>query len=154
GLFFLSTLSALQSLKIFGNTHYYLFHQLIAVAIGLVSGVVALKISLSFLKKISPGLLLVNLLLVGVVFLPKIGTRFWGASRWISIGSATFQPSEFLKITIILYLAAFLAQRFSEHSHGGFVRNAKLSWHNFTGVYVPFLLMIGVVGVMLLVQKD
>src|SRR5258708_10307370 len=105
GLFFLSTLSAIQSLKFFGNTHYYLFHQLIAVAIGLIIGAVVMKVPLSFLKKVSPWLLVINLLLLAIVFLPKVGVKFWGASRWISIGNTTFQPSEFLKITIIFYLA-------------------------------------------------
>src|SRR5687767_546100 len=105
GLFFLSTLSAIQSLKFFGNTHYYILHQLMAVAVGLIAAVIVMKLPLAFLKRISPWLLGINVILLLIVFLPKFGLKAWGAQRWISIGSATFQPSEFLKITIILYLA-------------------------------------------------
>jgi len=154
GLFFLSTLSALQSLKFFGNTHYYLFHQLMAVAVGLIMGLCAMKISLAFLKKISFFLLVTNVILLAVVFLPKIGTKFWGASRWISIGNATFQPSEFLKITVIIYLAAFLSERFSEHSHAGFFRGGKHGFKHLTKVFVPFLVIMAIIAALLLVQKD
>ena len=46
GLFFLATLSAIASLNAFGNTHYYIFHQLVAVAIGLIAGLIVFKLPL------------------------------------------------------------------------------------------------------------
>ena len=70
GFLFLSALSAIASLRTFGNTNYYLFHQLFALFIGLVAGLVLYKIPLSFLKKASPFLLAANILLLVVVFLP------------------------------------------------------------------------------------
>jgi cell division protein FtsW (lipid II flippase) len=60
GLSFLSTLSSIDSLQTFGNTNYYLFHQLTSVAIGLIFALIIFKIPLTFLKKISFILLLIK----------------------------------------------------------------------------------------------
>ena len=94
GLLFLSTLSAIASLQIFGNTNYYLFHQLVGVLVGIALGFIAFKIPLDFLKKITPVLFIVNVLSMIAVFFPVIGTTYWGASRWISIGSFSFNKAD------------------------------------------------------------
>ena len=154
GLLFLSTLSAIASLQIFGNTNYYLFHQLFSIIIGLVLGTIIFKTPLHFLKKISPFLLLINLLALAIVFLPILGTKFWGASRWISIGNYTFQPSEFFKITAIVYLAAWLSNKHSEHPKKNWVGLAKNGYNDFIKIYIPFLIFLGVIVVMFILQRD
>src|SRR5437773_7534852 len=153
-ILFLATLSSSESLKVFGNTNYYLFHQLTAIAIGFVLMLVILKTPLSIIKKIAPILLLLNLLLLLFVFLPHIGVKFWGAKRWISIGQNTIQPSEFLKITVILYLAAWLSNKFSENSKRNLVFFVKKGYHNFTKSLLPFLLLLALIAVILYLQKD
>jgi cell division protein FtsW len=154
GLLFLSTLSAIASLQVFGNTNYYLFHQLIALAIGVACGLIFFAIPLHVLKKMTPILFFVNILALVVVFLPIIGTKFWGASRWISIGNNTFQPSEFFKITTILYLSAWLSNKFSNSSRKGWAGLAKKGYDTFTKVYVPFLIFLGIISVIFFLQKD
>lgn len=154
GFLFLSALSAIASLRTFGNTNYYLFHQLFALFIGLVAGLVLYKIPLSFLKKASPFLLAANILLLVVVFLPGMGSKFGGAQRWISIGGASFQPSEFLKITAVLYLSAWLSNKFSEHSKKSWMSLAKKGYDNLIKVYVPFLCLLGIIAITLYFQKD
>lgn len=154
GILFLANLSAPASLQIFGNTNYYLFHQLYAIGIGLVLGFVAFKVPLYIIKKIIPALLVINLLLLVAVFLPMIGVKFWGAKRWINIGGSTFQPSEFLKITSVLYLAAWLSNRFSESSKQGFFKRLKGVHGSFKKVFLPFLCLLAVISVILLFQKD
>jgi len=153
GLLFLASLSAIASLQTFGNTNYYLFHQLISAAIGLILGVVVFITPLSFFKKISLLLLIINLLLLIAVFLPVIGTKFWGATRWIGIGNNTIQPSEFLKITSILYLSALISNKFSENSKKGRIFLAKI-YHNFKKVFLPFLLLLFLIAIILYFQRD
>lgn len=154
GLLFLSTLSAISSLQNFGNTNYYLFHQLTAVAIGFVIAAIAYKIPLDLLKKIAPILLLINLAALVSVFLPGIGTKFWGASRWISIGNSTFQPSEFFKIIAIIYLSSWISSRFSDRARKGWAPMAKKGYQNFVKIYAPFLFFLGVVAMLFILQKD
>lgn len=153
GLLFLSTLAAPISLQTFGNTNYYLFHQLFAAGIGLVAGFIAFKLPLHLLKKAAPILLLINLILVMAVFLPLIGAKFWGATRWISIGKNTIQPSEFLKINAILFVSALIANRLSEsRKRWGF--SFKTSFQNLKHLFLPFFILLLVITFMLYLQKD
>ncbi len=154
GTLFLSTLSAQESLKFFGNTNYYLFHQLTSVVIGLALALILLKIPLSFLKKAAPVLLVINLILLILVFMPYVGIKFWGAKRWISIGNNTFQPSEFLKITSVLYLSALLSNRLSDSSKKGLTSLIKKGYYNFIKIFLPFLFLLAVIAIILYLQKD
>lgn len=154
GLLFLSTLSAIASLQVFGNTTYYIFHQLVAVLIGLCFAFIAFKLPLGFLKKIAPILLLLNLIALIVVFLPFVGIKLGGASRWINIGGYTFQPSEFFKITAILYICAWLANKFSESSKKNWVGAVKRGYRNTIRIFLPFLIFLGIVSIILILQSD
>ncbi len=79
----------------------------------------------------------VNLLL----FIPSLAIYHGGASRWINIGFTTFQPSEFLKIAFIIYLAAWI--QFARD------RIKTLKW----GI-LPYIVIMSILGAMLLVQSD
>lgn len=154
GMLFLAALSGPASMQIFGNTNYYIFHQLIAFGIGLATFLVMLKIPLHFLKKISFFLLFANVILLVIVFVPFFGLKFWGANRWINIWGLTLQPSEFFKITAILYLSAWLSEKFSQHERSGWAAKTQKGYHNTINVFLPFLLLLGVSMAILLFQKD
>ncbi len=154
GLFFLATLSASLSLQFFGNTNYYLFHQIISTFIGFILCIIIFKTPLHFLKKVAPVLLLINLLLLVAVFLPLIGIKLWGASRWISIGKNTLQPSEFLKITAILYLSSWLSNKFPGDSKKIWIFSLKKGYNNFTKIFLPFLIFLSVIATLLYLQRD
>ena len=142
GILILASVSASFSQEKFGSSFYFLNHQII---FGLIPGIIlaflAFRIRLETLKKWVPVLLLINLALLLMVFLPEIGAQAGGATRWISLGSISFQPSEFLKITFILYLAAWLASR-TEKVKG------------FGQTFVAFLLVISIISLFLILQPD
>ena len=154
GILFLANLSAPSSLQTFGNTSYYLFHQFYALIIGLFLGFLAFKIPLEFIKKIIPVIFLINLVLLVAVFLPFWGVKFWGAQRWINIGGNIFQPSEFLKITSVLYLASWLSKKFKDNQKKGLFVRVKSSYNNFIKFFLPFSLLLVTVSVILFFQKD
>ncbi len=155
GLLFLATLSAPASLKTFGNPNYYFFHQIISIAIGLMLFLVFLKLPLDWLKKLAPIFLILNILLLILVFFPVIGTEFWGAKRWINIGGKTIQPSEFLKITSILYVSSLISNKLSKNTkRGNTTSSRRISNNNFTAVFLPFFILLGVISVILIFQKD
>ncbi len=152
---FLALLSAPASLQKFGNTNYYLFHQLLfGLLPAIILGFAAYKISLNFLKKYAFWLVLFNLLTLFLVFLPKIGVKIGGASRWLGFGNLTLQPSEFLKITAILYLSAWIASRLSEAKAGDWKSNAKKGYHNIIYIFVPFIIFLGLITTALYLQRD
>ncbi|MDP2864090.1 MAG: putative lipid II flippase FtsW [bacterium] len=146
GILILSSVSATLSQERFGTTFYFLKHQ---IFFGLIPGIILFflffKIKLDFLKKWSPVLLLINLGLVGMVFLPKIGAGAGGAARWISVGIISFQPSEFLKLTFILYLATWLTSRAKKTISS---KKPKV----FSETLIAFLIIIGVISSFLILQ--
>ena len=148
GILILASVSASFSQEKFGSSFYFLNHQII---FGLIPGIIlaflAFRIRLETLKKWVPVLLLINLALLLMVFLPEIGAQAGGATRWISLGPISFQPSEFLKITFILYLAAWLASRAPHQKFGGRVKG-------FGQTFVAFLLVISIISLFLILQPD
>ncbi|MCA9354861.1 MAG: cell division protein FtsW [Candidatus Kaiserbacteria bacterium] len=86
-------------------------------------------------------LFVVSLLATLAVFIPGIGMTHAGATRWLDLGFTTVQPSEFLKIGFVVYLATW----FSGIHH-------KIT--NWRFGLVPFGAIVGVVGAVMLLQPD
>ena len=148
GILIIASVSAFLSYEKFGNAFYFLRHQILfGVIPGLVLGFLAYKIRLDLVKKWAPLLLLINLTLSAMVFLPKIGATFGGATRWLAIGPVIFQPSEFLKLTFILYLASWLANRTCQQKYGRGIAEKKIGQ-----TLIVFLFIIGVVSLLLIFQ--
>ena len=150
GILILANVSAPLSLERFGNTYYFLNHQLLfGLFPGLILAFLVFRIRLDLLKKWAPILLLINLILLVLVFLPGIGFEFRGASRWLNLGPFSFQPSEFLKLTFILYLAAWLAGPTSHQKFGG----GELMWR-YSHTLLAFLILLGTISLLLVFQPD
>jgi len=124
----------------FGDSYYYLKHQLLfGVLPGLVGLIVAYKLNYQRYRAFAFLLLLLNLGLLALVF-TKFGIVAGGASRWLKLGPITFQPAELLKLTFIVYLAAWLT-------------NPKVSRvRNYSEGLVPFLVICAFVASLLLLQ--
>lgn len=172
GILIIFSVSAAVSRAKFGNTHYFLSHQLLFGLIpGLVLAFLALKLRLEFFKKWAPVFLLINVVLMFLVFFPKIGVQSGGASRWLNLGIVTLQPSEFLKFTFILYLAAWLSGRTARtklklrgrsvgDEGGAFIFNfarssSTLRTRSFLNeTFVAFLVIIFLITLLLVLQSD
>ncbi len=138
-------ISANASQKIFKSTTYYLFHQLIyGFLIGGILGFTAFKLPLSFFKKWSWVFIFGSLVLMGLVFIPGFSAFSGGASRWLKFGIFTFQPSEFLKISFIIYFAALLAKRNPER------RNREIG----KSILVPSITIMVLIVLLLYLQSD
>lgn len=154
-LLFLAALSSLASLQRFGNTNYFLFHQLFyGLLPALVLGFAAYKVSLKFLKKWAPLLVLLNIIALFLVFIPFIGSSAGGATRWINFGKFTVQPAEFLKITAILYLSAWIASKLSDNKESGWKFSIKKGYYNLIYIFVPFAVFLAVIFAALYLQRD
>ena len=160
GILVLASVSSAPSQNRFGNSFYFLNHQIIfGLLPGLILGTIAFKIKIVSLKKLIIPLLLINIFFLGLVFLPGVGSRDWGAARWVSIGPFSFQPSEFLKIFFILYLASWLSSRTSSFKENISIKKRKLrKWiklnRGLNETFIAFLVILGFISFLLISQPD
>jgi len=142
GFAVLASASTVLSYEAYGNSYGYLEHQILYGFIpGMILFFITSRIKQDTLKKYSLLLLVLTVALLFLLFLPGFGFETKGAARWLQIGSFTFQPSELLKLTFILYLAAWLETR-------------KKSLNSFAEGLVPFLVICTLVAALLLAQPD
>lgn len=97
--------------RLFGDPLYFIKRQSINLLIGLIALILCSSISLEFLRKQLPRLVILTLILCILPFIPGIGISKNGASRWIGTGSSTFQPSEMVKPVLVLFLANLFAKK-------------------------------------------
>jgi len=142
GLVMISSAGVAISQHRFGDGYYFFKHQLFyGVLPGLFLMFIAQKIDYHFWRRIAFLLFAINLFLLVLVFIPGLGLKFQGASRWIKLGPFSFQPTEMLKFTLVLYLAAWLESK------------KDLKRDLFEG-FIPFLAIIGIVGFLIIKQPD
>jgi cell division protein FtsW len=106
-----SASSATSLLQSGGTGSGYLVKYLIYGAIGLVAMRVLARDGVEKMAKITPPLLVASFVLVLAVHIPHVGVSVNGARRWIGPGPLQFQPSELMKLALVLYGATLLARR-------------------------------------------
>src|SRR5271167_2590365 len=106
-----SASSATTLLQGQGNGTAYLIKFVVYGALGLVAMRVLARDGVAKVQSITAPLLVVSFGLVLAVHVPHIGVSVNGARRWIGPGSLQFQPSELLKLALVLYTATLLARR-------------------------------------------
>jgi cell division protein FtsW len=138
-----SSSSAESLLQGSGDSSFFLKRYVIYAAIGLVAmHLLARRGSgVALARRFTPLLLLGSFGLTVAAMLPGIGVTVNGATRWVGAGPVQFQPSELLKVALILYGAQLLASR----------PNRILT---LGGLCKPFLLVVGAACLLLLKQPD
>jgi cell division protein FtsW len=88
---------------------FYFKRHILTLIIGILFLYGATRISVHTLKKIAVPLLVFSFILLILVFVPKIGITAGGARRWIRLWPSTFQPSELVKLAMVIFLAHYLS---------------------------------------------
>jgi len=125
----------------FGDTNYFLARQCLFTLVGVAVLIFFMRLGYQRLRALSVPMLLAALAGLLAVFIPGLGVERNGASRWLELGPLSVQPSEFAKLAVIVYISAWLASRghlISKFSFG----------------FVPFVLMVGVVGGLVIAEPD
>jgi cell division protein FtsW len=136
-----SASSATSLLRGSGDPSFYLKRYVIFGLLGLIVLRIMSKQGLKLAKTFTPVLLVAGFALTAAVKLPGVGVNVNGASRWLAAGPVQFQPSELLKLALILYAAQLLAARpGSVQSIGTLVK--------------PLLLVVGAACMLLMAQPD
>jgi len=84
------------------------------IFIALFLSLIVFRIPISFWQRNSVYFLLISLLMLSLVFLPFIGKEVNGAYRWIRILGFSFQPSELMKFSLIIYISSYCIRKYDE----------------------------------------
>ncbi|MFH1744946.1 MAG: putative lipid II flippase FtsW [bacterium] len=141
GLICLSSASSVMAYNKFGDAYYYLKRQLVWTFLGGIAFWYFSKIDYHIWKKYAVGFLFFSILLLFLVFIPGLSAGYGTARSWINIFGFSLQPSEFVKLSFLLYLAAWLEAR-------------KNDLHNFEMGIGPFVFILGVIAALMVLQPD
>ncbi|NQV12011.1 FtsW/RodA/SpoVE family cell cycle protein, partial [Candidatus Uhrbacteria bacterium] len=143
GFIMLTSASGPLGFEKFGDTYWFIKHQML---FGMLPGLVAMfilsRVPYTFWKKIASVLLFTSIALLILVFIPGIGADFGSARSWIVIGGFSFQPAEIVKLTFLLYLAAWFENR------------ADKDVQDWSSGFVPFMSSLGIIMLLMILQPD
>lgn len=108
GLYMVRDSSLVWANYLYGDENYYFKRQLIYAILGIIVAFFAMRIPFSALKKYSPLALLISLILLILVLIPGLGITKNGSTSWLGFSIVSFQPSEFFKISLILFFSLYL----------------------------------------------
>ncbi len=125
------------------------------ILLGFVGGLIAfifiIRIPSTFWQKYAPIFFFLALGLTALVYLPGIGVSHGGARRWVDIGPISFQPADFLKASIILYLAALYSKFLKRDNPKEKIKNRTISLF---ALIIPVLVILVLSAGILLPQPD
>ncbi|RLL45521.1 stage V sporulation protein E [Oceanobacillus piezotolerans] len=112
----------------FNDAFYFLKRQLLFAGAGVVSMLIVMFIPYSTWKRYSKLILITCFILLIIVLIPGIGLVRGGAQSWIGVGAFSIQPSEFMKLGLIIFLASILSskQKYITSFRKGFVPSLLL----------------------------
>ncbi len=112
GLVMVLSASSVTSLYQLDASPYFQFQrQLMWAALGAVSFLVTSRLDYRLLQRVAGPFLVLSMLLLVAVLIPGVGRNINGSSRWLGVGPVVFQPAEFAKLALIMFVADLLTRR-------------------------------------------
>ncbi|MGQ5711852.1 stage V sporulation protein E [Desulforudis sp. 1031] len=141
GVIMVLSASEYSTLVRYHDSFLFFKRQLVWAVLGLTAMFVAMNFDYWRLKQYAGWMLVGAFLLLLLVLIPGVGVESHGARRWIGVGSFTFQPSELVKLCVITFTAFGLAKK-------------RDQIRSFTKGVLPFLIVAGLAGGLILLQPD
>jgi cell division protein FtsW len=130
-----------ESAKSIQDGYYFFKKQLILMIISLLIMIITSRIPYQVWSRLSPLLLVITWCLLIIVLVPGIGHMVGGARRWLKIGPIGFQPSEIMKIVLIIFISAFIS-RYPEQ-----IKSFKKG-------FIPLSIVIAITVLLIMVEPD
>ncbi|MFA5412963.1 MAG: putative lipid II flippase FtsW [Patescibacteria group bacterium] len=144
GLMILSSATSPVAYEKFGDNYWYLKHQ---IFFGLLPGLLAFflmsRLDYRKWKKYALPFLVISIVLLLLVFIPGLGAGYGKARSWINVFGMSLQPSEIVKITFLIYLAAWLGPK-----RGG------RDMQEVGASFIPFAIVFGIIALLMVLQPD
>ena len=141
GLLLLASASMGVADKFYRAPLHFLVRQSVYLMLGMVAILVIKRISLETWMHLSGYLLVASIFLLILVLVPGIGKPVNGSIRWIRLGSASFQVSEFAKLASIIYIAGYLARHLNK---------VRVNMKEF----IKPMVLFGIIGSLLILEPD
>ena len=90
---------------------YFLTRHAMFIAVGAFAAFVAFQMPMRGWQRLAPWIFLVGVALLALVFVPGVGKSVNGSRRWISLVVVNIQPSEFMKLAVVLYAASYAVRK-------------------------------------------
>lgn len=139
GLIMVFSSSAVSAYLDFGDSFFFLKRQLLSAGVAIVAMIFAMNFDYKYLKRFANLGLIVALVLLMLVLIMGIVSH--GASRTLNLGFRTFQPSEIVKLAVVVFMAKSLSENRSKMEY-------------FWAGLMPNLAVLGVVCILILLQPD
>lgn len=124
-----------------GYAAHFLMRHGVYLLIGILVGLIAFQVPMPIWQKYSFYLLLFGVLLLVLVLIPGIGREVNGSRRWLSLPVVSLQPSEFVKLFVVIYAADYTTRK-------------RVHLDNFRKGFFPMLVVMSVIGLLLLKEPD
>lgn len=124
----------------YDNAHFVI-RQALFIALSLFVGLLVFRVRIETWQKWAPYLFVGTLILLLLVLIPGIGKGVNGSRRWLSFHVFNLQPSELMKLFVVLYAADYTVRK-------------QQVMHKLTKGFMPMTLAIGFVGLLLLLEPD
>ncbi len=112
GIVMVYSASCYSAEVLYGNSKFFMFKQLIGAIIGLGFMLLFMMFDYHNLEKVKWYILAISLVLLALVFVPKIGVSNNGATRWIRLPGFTIQPSEIAKFAFVIWTSSYLSKNY------------------------------------------
>lgn len=126
----------------FDDPHFFFKRQLLGTALGFISMFIFSRIDYHFFRRWSFLIFVVSLGVLALVLIPGIAIESYGASRWLSLGPFSFQPSEMTKLTLILYVSAWCSSK------------GRKGVSDFNEGFLPFMVILFMACMLIVAQPD
>jgi cell division protein FtsW len=127
---------------------YFLARHAAFVAVGLAAAFVAFQVPMKAWQKLAPLLFVAGAVLLIVVLVPGVGRSVNGSRRWLALGVVNIQPSEFMKLAVVLYAASYAIRK------AAFLHAEQPLRQTITRGFAPLFAVMVCIGGLLLMEPD
>ncbi len=141
GVIMVYSSSAVKGYLYYNDPYHFFKADLIWVGLGLITMLFCMRLDLNILRRWAKPALYFSIILLVLVKVPGLGREVNGATRWIGLGPLSIQPSEVIKLSLVLIIAHLMAK--NPHQNQSFRKGL-----------LPILGLLGLIAGLIMLQPD
>jgi cell division protein FtsW len=141
GIVMVYSASSALAREAYGSDYFFLKKQALYSGLGIIALVICRHIPFKVFRSLTYPILVLAILLLLAIQITGFGFSAGGSARWLRIGSTSFQPSEFARFALVVYLAYSMAQKMDQLK-------------DFLIGFLPHILVLGILSGLIILQPD